>query len=423
MITCPSRLLMRCRRGSIAIITSILAMALLGFVALGSEAGRWYISKQETQNAADAAALAGVFDVMAGSTSTSNAVYFAKLNGYTDQAIPFAGAVQSVSVTTGHYGSGVFTTTTDSPNAVRAIVGVSIPPTFSAAMGFGNITVSSTSIAYSQVTASACILSLTSLSIGGNTLANGQGCYFMANTQALFNGSSATINVTGFDAAQGCVSSNGYCTSLPAIHNWYASPVINPLAGLGTFSPAEGGTNFNVNNTTVVNLPPYEANGNVAYGNIKISGGGVVNLSPGTYFMRSLSMTGGIIQCPTCTASTGVNIVILANAGGLSIGGNATVQLNAAWSNSTFPSLNSILFYDRETTSVTVSGTSNSYYGGVMYFPNAAVSWNGNAASTVKCSELIGYSVSLSGSTGSNFVTQSCPSSVVPKIRTPVSVQ
>src|SRR5438067_5633956 len=53
------RNLLRCRRGSVALVTVIALVPLIGVVALGGEAGLWYVTKQRAQNAADTAAYAG----------------------------------------------------------------------------------------------------------------------------------------------------------------------------------------------------------------------------------------------------------------------------------------------------------------------------------------------------------------------------
>src|SRR3954447_26987214 len=51
--------LLRCRRGSAAFATVIALVPLIGVVALGAEAGSWYVTRQAAQNAADAAAYSG----------------------------------------------------------------------------------------------------------------------------------------------------------------------------------------------------------------------------------------------------------------------------------------------------------------------------------------------------------------------------
>src|SRR5687767_409942 len=53
------RTMLRCRRGSVAFATVIALVPLIGVVALGAEAGSWYVTKQQAQNAADNAATSG----------------------------------------------------------------------------------------------------------------------------------------------------------------------------------------------------------------------------------------------------------------------------------------------------------------------------------------------------------------------------
>ena len=53
------RNLLHCRRGSVAFATVVALVPLIGVVALGAEAGSWYVTKQHAQNAADAAAYSG----------------------------------------------------------------------------------------------------------------------------------------------------------------------------------------------------------------------------------------------------------------------------------------------------------------------------------------------------------------------------
>ena len=58
-IGCSMHNLLRCRRGSAAFATVVALVPLIGVVALGGEAGSWYVTKQHAQNAADAAANSG----------------------------------------------------------------------------------------------------------------------------------------------------------------------------------------------------------------------------------------------------------------------------------------------------------------------------------------------------------------------------
>ncbi len=48
------------QKGAIAVIFAILIVVLIGFIALGIDAGRWYAAKEKAQEACDAAVLAGI---------------------------------------------------------------------------------------------------------------------------------------------------------------------------------------------------------------------------------------------------------------------------------------------------------------------------------------------------------------------------
>ena len=63
--------LLRCRRGSAAFATVVALVPLIGVVALGAEAGSWYVTKQHAQNAADAAAYSGALRVACSNSDES----------------------------------------------------------------------------------------------------------------------------------------------------------------------------------------------------------------------------------------------------------------------------------------------------------------------------------------------------------------
>src|SRR5688572_16994210 len=76
------RSLLRSRRGSAAFATVVALVPLVGVVALGGEAGSWYVTRQHAQNAADAAAYSGAVQQLCLSGSacavTESADYRAK---------------------------------------------------------------------------------------------------------------------------------------------------------------------------------------------------------------------------------------------------------------------------------------------------------------------------------------------------------
>src|SRR3954469_24563672 len=62
-IGCSMHNLLHCRRGSAAFATVVALVPLIGAVALGGEAGSWYVTKQRAQSAADSAAVSGALTV------------------------------------------------------------------------------------------------------------------------------------------------------------------------------------------------------------------------------------------------------------------------------------------------------------------------------------------------------------------------
>src|SRR5215470_13053881 len=64
--------MLRCRRGTVAFATVVALVPLIGVVALGAEAGSWYVTKQHAQNAADAAAYSGGLTLACSNSGSSN---------------------------------------------------------------------------------------------------------------------------------------------------------------------------------------------------------------------------------------------------------------------------------------------------------------------------------------------------------------
>src|SRR5215471_12447037 len=67
--------LRRDRRGATILLVAIAFPVLIGFAALGVETGLWYAIKRQDQSAADAAALAGAYEVAAGQKDGESSVY------------------------------------------------------------------------------------------------------------------------------------------------------------------------------------------------------------------------------------------------------------------------------------------------------------------------------------------------------------
>jgi hypothetical protein len=69
--------------GQVLVITALCLVVLLGFLGLATDVGYLRFMKQESQKAADAAAMAGAMEIVNGGDPTTAAQYDAALNGFT----------------------------------------------------------------------------------------------------------------------------------------------------------------------------------------------------------------------------------------------------------------------------------------------------------------------------------------------------
>ena len=60
-----------CSAGVVAVVTAMVLPLLLGFAALGTEVGHWYLAQRQMQGAADAAAISAAAQYIVNPTLTS----------------------------------------------------------------------------------------------------------------------------------------------------------------------------------------------------------------------------------------------------------------------------------------------------------------------------------------------------------------
>lgn len=436
------RNLLRCRRGSAAFATAIALVPLIGVVALGAEAGSWYVTHKHAQNAADSAAFSGALRLsctMAGAACDTQSVdyrgkEFAAQNGfcnsspkdstpYPDTQCPSTlptRVSRAVQIDIGTYSAGTFTTppTTGTGNAVRARVSQQQPAYLSAVLGFLTINIPVQAIALVQQPAKACVLAIGpdsgALKLAGNLSNNGTGCALMSDTSVQL---ASTPSFTGAGWAvygvSGCTPS-GTCSALNVPHNYFMTYASNPLSKLDaeSFNSRTGNTSPScpVQADGWKHCAPNSA-GSGAYGNFSVQNGDKYVLDPGTYFFSkaTIKVTGGQLK------GTGVTLVLLGDSQ-LTINGG-TVDLSAPATNTFSSDLNGVLIDDqapsKTSNKITINGGGNVSLGGAMYFPHVDVSWGGTTASAnTTCAQVIAKTLDMSG--GAYLSTQGCaPSTIV----------
>ena len=410
--------LLQNRRGSVAFATVVALVPLIGFLALGAEAGSWYVTKQHAQNAADAAAYSGGLTLAcsnAGGTGcnlTQDYIYrgkqFAAQNafcnagdtGYPGTTCPTlsAGTTQSVAI--------------DQPasDRVRAIVSQTQPAYLAALLGLSAVTIGASAVAVVEQPKNLCMLGLnstgTALTIGGSSAITGNGCGLMSDGSVKYN---STPNFSGsgwsVSATSGCIASAGHCAiSWP--YNYNMLPATNPLKILDTesfnarTSPSTKPCGGNVTNGD----PPCSLTGNSAsgvYSDLRVNSGGTVNFAPGTYFFYNATITfGGTVSGKDVT-------LVLLGTSSLTINSGAVVNLSAPAINTFSSDLNGVLIDDQGNGAVKNNGGSTIALGGTMYFPKADVTWNGNTANAnTACTQVVANTITISGN--AYMSTQNC---------------
>jgi hypothetical protein len=422
------RNLLRCRRGSVAFATVIALVPLIGVVALGAEAGSWYVTKQNAQNAADAAAYSGGLTLacsISGSTKCDTAQtyvdrgkQFAAQNGFCNAGDSLSGCALPTGTSR--------TVQIDQPtaNRVRAVVSQQQPAYLAAVLGLSTVNIGAQAIVEVQNPKDLCALGLgpdnNGLTIGGSSNITGNGCGLMSDTAVKYN-STPTFSGSGWavNGVNGCVASAGHC-ALSVPYNYNMLPATNPLAILD-------GTNQSFNSWTSTGSPNDLAcsgtltpnNSTNLYRKLTCTTGNTVTFSPGTYFFYNgaIKINGGTVN------GTGVTLVLLGDSS-LSISGG-TVNLSAPAINSTSSALNGVLIDDqapsKSSNNVTINGSTVSL-GGAMYFPHVDVTWGGNVQNTsTTCTEVIAKTLTINGN--AYLSTANCAPGTVAKSQVVALVQ
>lgn len=426
------RNLLRSRRGSVAFATVIALVPLIGAVALGAEAGSWYVTKQHAQNAADAAAYSGGLWLacsLSPTACTADALsmdyrgkQFASQNAFCNTgdgtAYPGRRCITLASGTTQRV-----TITPQGTDAVKATVSQTQPAYLAKLLGLSSVTIGATATAQVKILANPCVLSLSDpLAFQGSTTVQAQKCGLSSNsTQSNslnFTGNGLDVSKAGSISGQGDCHDNGGGQCSKAIT--FAPAVPDPLSGLNAAMSTLTLASFSGKCPSAGNPAP------TAYGpttkcvndafTFKSNGG-----SAGNYPLNGVYFFSGKLTIQSSTI-TGTATLILLPGATLTINGGPVIQITAlsAVASTQVPAalasvvdlMSKLLIYDPEQTgknqTVTLSGNSASYFNGIAYFPKADVVYQGSTQSYT-CVEVIAKGITLSGN--SNFDNSGCPAS------------
>jgi hypothetical protein len=385
------------------IMVVLLAIFLLGFIAIGLDVGLLFRERRMAQSAADAAAVAAAEEASSGNTSNEQTVAnaMAKANGFDPGATINPATVALSTPSNGNY-SGASTyiqvvVSKPSPTFFLGMLdhtGAAIPVSGRAVAGGGLS--SPTCICLeaatgqglgmsndAQISAPACGVTVDS---SGN---NAVGVTGSADLSALSLGTiSTTWNNSGNINNGGAISSStkvvqGIATSCkPTL----TAPTLP--SGLPCYSnPIQGWTAAN-NYTGAYTLPlsgETTMSNTVCYTSLDTSQSSSVTFTPGyTYYIQGNFGTGG------GSPLTGNGVTFY-------VGGTVNIA-NGVTSNLSAPTVNGTpgtLFYAMGNT-VAIQGGSNSNFSGLVYAPNAAVNLN-NGTGTTLTMDFVAQTLTMAG--------------------------
>ena len=379
-------------KGNVAIVVALCLPLIIGGAAFGVEVGYWRYDQVRLQQAADAAAYAGAVVKRAGGSTVS-------AQTVTDAA---TAAAVSNGFVSGSDTINVYLPSNATPadaNSVEAVISRTEAPIFSAYVhcfvtNWANRScANTTTVVTASATASysdadnACILALSptasaAADFAGNSSITLDACTVMSNSlasNAVNVQGSATLSVPCMYATGGASLGGTVDLTTCGAVKTDQPPVADPYASLAR--PTVSGSCTSASNSGT--LDP----GNYCSMDLK----NTVTLNPGVYIIN-----GGSLKINANAAVTGSGVTFyLTNGATLSMNGNSDVQLSAPTSG-TYSGM--LFISDRSnSSSISINGDSTSTMTGVIYAPDASVSYIGNFGGANGCTQIVAQTVSWSG--------------------------
>ncbi len=377
---------LREKSGASAMMFGLSLPVFVGFLAVGTEAGYWYLSDRQLQNAADMAAYAGAAENRSGSNLAivrSAATREANRNGYD--------AANNGSITVNNPPqAGAFI----EDAAVEVILRETRPRLLSAIFSSNHIQLTARAVAREGEGSEACILALDRSSSGavtaiGSTTVELQGCSVHSNSSAtdsfILNGAALMTTecvsaVGGVEATDGLTMTE--CQSAMEHQPLAADPYEDlevPQVPAGCSSPVNSNPNSNIT------VSPGRYCGGLQFR-------GTAHLEPGVYIID-----GGTFQTNAQSNISGDGVtIIMTNGASLQMNGGATVELSAPTAGDY---AGVVMMADRDDPfqRQKINGKSSSDLQGALYFPTQSVEVLGAANTGNGCTMVVAHQVKLSG--------------------------
>jgi hypothetical protein len=385
--------------GNMLMLFAFSAPIALGFAALGTEGGELYWKKVAIQGAADQAAVSAV-------------------NSFNSSASAYTIEGKAVAASMGFVdGQNNVTVTVNNPptsgslagkaGSVEVIISQTQPSMLARLFHPADFVIDGRAVA--TYGGPACVLALdptasSALEAGGNTIVNMPKCNIVSDSSAstsltVFGSASVTVNEAiasgGISATSGLVD-NGNISD--------AAPAPNPYAALSVPATSAWGSKQSVGNASTVTLNPGWYNNGLS-----INASQHVTLNPGVYYIDGAG--GGLtINAGAVVTGAGVTFVLTSSSTkknsvpAVSINGSASVSITAPTSDSALGTDSSgvVIFQDPtigSKQSLNINGNSNTYFGGAIVAPAAAIGFEGTGVSGTgqNCTQIIGDTITFIG--------------------------
>jgi hypothetical protein len=347
------------QRGQVLPFVAICFTVLLGFTALAVDVGYLRFEQRMQQSAADSAALAGALELSVGSTTfASSAQNEAANNGYTNDGVNTIVTVNNPPASGPNTGN---------QNSVEVLVQVNHPTFFSGVLGRDTNVVTTRSVASVVGDTRACYYVLSGPATIGGTTVNAPTCGLIADNG--FTEGGANINLASIDVHGTITLNAGVLTHQPQQSLPAADPCMSiPGCRYLTNNPPTGPCTYpggKIVSSNITLQPGVYCNGL----DIRSS---TITLSPGVYVLPSIKTSGATITQTSLSPGDGVTLYIT----------SGEVDLTGATGTITAPATGStagVSIY-QVASDTTVAKVAGAIFGpsGLLYFPTAGVTLNGN---------------------------------------------
>jgi len=372
--------------GQTIVFAALCMTIILGFLALSVDMGVVFCVKRSAQTAADSAAITGAQEIKYADV-TSAAKADSARNGYTDGTGGVTVTVNNPPANGPHSGNAAY---------VEVIVAKAQATYFMNLFNQGSMTVKARSVATMGTTQN-CVYTLgpsgTDITVSGGADVEMPSCAIYGDSSSSsdlsINGGS-TLNTAAINLVGNYTNTGG--SSLTPTPTTGIAPVSDPLAYLSppSFNASSCLNDPKLGGGVTTSIGP-SSGGTICYNGLSIGGGATAALKPGVYIINgAFKIDGG-----SGVTGSGVTFYLPAGAS-VSFNGGTVFALTAPTSGT----YNGILFYqDRSnSTAGTINGGATATLQGILYFPDANLTWNGGSATGVYASVVAG-SLSFTGGT------------------------